>query len=618
MNWEDWKYNSTRRGNVGEQASSSLSPALASHAAKLWCFWAAGDELKTLQYSTFSANAWSTPSNACPFDYPRKPRSAPRAAVLDGTLQVMFIDQDHNLMHYKWGETSLEEVSIVSKGKVDRFALEAQGGALHLVYRLKQEQTSWYSQWFGIEQWDQTVTQLCVEADGPHNPTLAVESGSLWLMKWDASGVFQSWMKSENKFQKKDFVTKVPLQPAPGEIAATSAADRLFLSYLTGDSLENIETLHFKDESKLERIYGDTAGSIPSLAVHNGTLFCAWNDSNTNILRYALKPTFEIWPLKAWMSSLGDNKKLSQITIPGTHDSCAKSDWPNSQRLLLQERFFGTQNATLLSQLTAGIRFFDIRGRFKKEDSFGTKDPMACHGDYLVEPELEIAEVFKVCYDFLDENTSETIIMSLKCEDESKMNQFAQAVQTLILERQNCWHLISDTIPTLGDVRGKIVLIRRFPDLMSSNQFGIDGVTNWPSNASSPDIAEIGSLNLVVQDRWNLTYNYKSYRSDTPIIKFDEVKRMLTRAGEDNRKQVWYLNFTSATAVGWASPSWIARGQPFETPVGVSYTNGVNHLLLEHLEKNPKGHFGTIVLDFMDTPEELVSMIVNTNVQYLN
>ncbi|KAJ5165207.1 uncharacterized protein N7500_007037 [Penicillium coprophilum] len=36
---------------------------------------------------------------------------------------------------------------------------------------------------------------------------------------------------------------------------------------------------------------------------------------------------------------------------------------------------------------------------------------------------------------------------------------------------------------------------------------------------------------------------------------------------------------------------------------------------LEYLEEDPEGHFGTIVMDFMDTPEELNSMLVNTNVR---
>ena len=55
----------------------------------------------------------------------------------------------------------------------------------------------------------------------------------------------------------------------------------------------------------------------------------------------------------SWMKNIPDNKKLSEITIPGTHDSCS----------LYGICCARTQTWTLSEQMKAGIRFFDIRLR---------------------------------------------------------------------------------------------------------------------------------------------------------------------------------------------------------------------------------------------------------------
>src|SRR5262245_27175119 len=56
---------------------------------------------------------------------------------------------------------------------------------------------------------------------------------------------------------------------------------------------------------------------------------------------------------KTWMKKLADSKKLSELTIPGTHDTCALhgGDIPKCQAWSLKD------------QLEAGIRFIDIRCR---------------------------------------------------------------------------------------------------------------------------------------------------------------------------------------------------------------------------------------------------------------
>ena len=60
--------------------------------------------------------------------------------------------------------------------------------------------------------------------------------------------------------------------------------------------------------------------------------------------------------VKNWMSHIPNDKLISEISIPGTHDSAARfEDGIGS--------FIRCQDLTLTEQLNRGIRFFDIRQR---------------------------------------------------------------------------------------------------------------------------------------------------------------------------------------------------------------------------------------------------------------
>jgi len=54
-----------------------------------------------------------------------------------------------------------------------------------------------------------------------------------------------------------------------------------------------------------------------------------------------------------WMGKLKDDVKLSQLSIPGTHDTMSRFGGPIVE----------TQTLTLANQLESGIRVFDMRCR---------------------------------------------------------------------------------------------------------------------------------------------------------------------------------------------------------------------------------------------------------------
>jgi 1-phosphatidylinositol phosphodiesterase len=265
----------------------------------------------------------------------------------------------------------------------------------------------------------------------------------------------------------------------------------------------------------------------------------------------------------SWMKDLDDALQLSEMDMPGTHDSCA--------------RFGGVayecQSMTIAEQLDAGIRFFDIRCRHYQ-------DAFPIHHDAYYQNQDFGPDVVDVCLAFLQKHPRECIVMSVKNEynETDNTQTYQQTFDAYIQNSRSSWYL-GDTIPTLGEVRGKIVLIRRFQ--ADSVPLGIDA-SPWADNAT---FAVSNAASLRIQD------NY-----DVPTLcniddKWDQVRSLLDDARSGSRDD-WYFNFCSG-AVG-ASPENIAKGTP-----GI---RGINDFLLQYLLENPTGRLGVIGMDFPEYP----------------
>lgn len=151
-----------------------------------------------------------------------------------------------------------------------------------------------------------------------------------------------------------------------------------------------------------------------------------------------------------WMSELGDELRLSAISMPGTHDSCAFAG-----SLLAR-----CQSLSLGEQLSAGIRFLDVRCRHIN-DQFELYHSSFSLGDFfdtgVVEP----------CVNFLRRNPTETVLMLVSPEHIPRNNrlEFDDLFLRYIASTSQFWHLNGHEMPTLGQTRGKIVLLRRLPTL---------------------------------------------------------------------------------------------------------------------------------------------------------
>ena len=257
---------------------------------------------------------------------------------------------------------------------------------------------------------------------------------------------------------------------------------------------------------------------------------------------------------KAWMKSLDGGKRISQFSMPGTHNSGARL-----------EPIRGTarcQNLTISQQLNAGVRFLDIRCRHVN-DAFDIY-----HGS--IYQHLNFGDVLRDVLDFLRLNPCETVVMSVKEEHVASGNSrsFEATFDAYVAENSSRW-LLSSAIPTLDEARGKIVLLRRFG---SGGAKGIDA-SNWPDNAI------FSSGQLRVQD---------VYKVPDTAAKWSAIHSMLSQSRSDNAPQL-RLNFASGVQ------SW-----PFGIPSVTRVSSDINPRLTQFFADRPRGNFGCVIVDFAD------------------
>ena len=158
---------------------------------------------------------------------------------------------------------------------------------------------------------------------------------------------------------------------------------------------------------------------------------------------------------KRWMGKLRDNQLISELSIPGTHDTMTGNKHrDNDCKDFFYQRCCVCQDMTLKEQLDAGIRFVDIR--LKHHDN----DFTLHHG--FISLGVKFKTVLKILTDFLKANPTETVIMSYQkehTEEDNKGVSFHADFHKHIAKVNKDYIYSANSMPYLRDVRGKIVLL---------------------------------------------------------------------------------------------------------------------------------------------------------------
>jgi len=242
--------------------------------------------------------------------------------------------------------------------------------------------------------------------------------------------------------------------------------------------------------------------------------------------------------LASWMGKLRDSTPLGALSIPGTHNS------PTHHVALPSVR---CQSVSIPEQLNNGVRFLDIR---VQPDG---RELTLVHGAFPIalSGPKKLSDAIKDCYNFLDKNRSETIIVSLKREGRSGTNDqdFSKLIKEEIVDKSRDHWYIDPTIPTLGKGRGKCVLFRRYQlhdSLKSENGgkgYGINA-ESWADN--TPNFTTPSGI--CVQDF------YEIRESENIGKKLQYIKEQLERsctqvaaAERDKKEPPLFINFMSGS-----------------------------------------------------------------------
>lgn len=279
-------------------------------------------------------------------------------------------------------------------------------------------------------------------------------------------------------------------------------------------------------------------------------------------------------PDAEWMSFVDDAMLLSEISIPGTHESATCGMYIGN-----------CQNLTIREQLQDyGVRFLDIRLKYKS-------------GELWVYHEIESAgnltlnDVCRDCYEFLDRNPTECIVMSVRDEQNdarsSYVQQFETRLKSCIQAKPDYW-TTSDKTPRLGDVRKKIVLFRRFRTIGTSEELGIDArPEKWQDKVRFTIDNGDEHSQLYIQDVYHL-------ESQKWQDKYAEIAELLKPSSQ--YPNYWRINFASGYTNTKLKPYCIR-----------CFSDYINPKLSRFFAENPampagaSGYgYGSILLDFID------------------
>ncbi len=298
---------------------------------------------------------------------------------------------------------------------------------------------------------------------------------------------------------------------------------------------------------------------------------CKKDDSTTDDSKTNLETSGDDEPLPyechSWMSAIPDATFLFDLSIPGTHDAAA--DEHTSQQG--PDIYVVCQDYYIFNQMMLGVRFFDIRLNLADDNSTLT----AFHSSFYLHKNFN--DLLEAAITFLDEYPDETIIYMIKQENSSKgASTYANAVYNYLENKSPDMSrfYLGHTVPMLGQVRGKIVILSRYdPTEKSKRGMYVD----WSDNTKG-DYFNDCDFPLWVQDHYSLN-------TVSASTKASEIETGIRLSQEDITARL-YLNFLSGERV--------AIGEGLDITTSHIYDDAVPYIK-DHLGGM---HMGVLMLNF--------------------
>ena len=293
-----------------------------------------------------------------------------------------------------------------------------------------------------------------------------------------------------------------------------------------------------------------------------------------------------------WMKDLSDNRLVTDLSLPGTHDAATAEGWVGLAELI-GEAAAKAQDLTIKEQWAVGVRAFDLRPQLDG-------DVLRCmHG--ISGTKLLVGDFFARLRDLLAASPSEFAIVACKVDSESEKwaNMF-----TSLLHSDSLQSLFVPFNPrmTVGDVRGKILLLSR----NKYDDTPVGGFVNgW---SSSKDFAD--------QQGGTIT---GSNGKSCPLWMQDYYEPNKDREGKETAIRLM-LDAAMSRNLDAAQPAWVMNYTAGNTQTFLSdgYRENAeyaNQLVIDYLaDETHKGSTGMVMMDFAGVDESISTAGNNTYV----
>lgn len=330
--------------------------------------------------------------------------------------------------------------------------------------------------------------------------------------------------------------------------------------------------------------------------------------------------------LSSWMGSLGDRTPLTALSIPGTHNS------PTHHHAMPSVR---CQAVSVPEQLQNGVRFLDVRVQPEHQhqgnsgDDAESSPPQTKAGLHLVHAVWGVSmfgpTYFKGLVDdvleFLKTNPTEVVLISIKREGIGKATDalLSRVIREHYASNGSQW-FTEPRLPTLKEVRGRIVLLRRFElderlqKEVGGKGWGID-CTEWADNTPC---ALNSTGQLCIQDFYQvmeaenvdekITYAQKQLANAAK-----EVHTFDGSASAQQKAPPLYINFLSGSNF-WRRGCWPERVAAKLNPSIVQYLCS-KHAVATEGQTVGDGSTGVVICDWVGNNGnwDLVKCIVGMN-----
>ncbi|KAI0481066.1 PLC-like phosphodiesterase [Xylariaceae sp. FL0804] len=331
-----------------------------------------------------------------------------------------------------------------------------------------------------------------------------------------------------------------------------------------------------------------------------------------------------------WMSHLPDAMPVAHMNIPGTHDAAT---WNYSQATqddlayatrcdnttIAPATTFRCQDVSLAAMLEAGVRFFDLRFAL---DPLGAR-LVFWHSAALVSARTSVADVMFGFYRWLDAHPREMLILSFQWETGTVAGaaydvHVQEALYDVFTSDAAMRYIHQDrgVVKTLGDYRGRILLFKRFDlsDLPPEREARVPGLHMSPSQWEVNGI----DFELVYNQTTNATAFIEDYYYPTPYTtpqaniaaKLNATTTHLRKAAtrEFGSDSLW-ITFSSGTHVD-STPPTTPETMALGTGDAITAGQGVNQQLVPVLRELRGSRLGIVVMDFFETPPELIDLVL--------